>query len=341
VRAAEYRGPHDVRIVDVPAPREPADDEVVIRVGIAAICGTDAAEWDHGPVLTKPPVTLGHEFGGVVHEAGASAHVREGRRVVSGAGVWCGHCEWCRRGRTNLCAGYWTLGLSAAGGLAEYVRVPAKTLVAVPDDLSDRSAAIAQPFAVALHALRRSRVAPGESCVVVGVGGIGAFIVAGAHARGVADLIAIDVDDGRLETARALGATRTVNAGGRDLGETVRSVTGSVGPDVIIEASGATHAPAAALASVKKGGRVVLVGLQGAPSQLDLLYATVNEIEILTTLAHVCQSDLPEAVEMLRDASISELTVDRVIPLGDLVEKGLIPLADRSAAGKILVDPWL
>ena len=170
-------------------------------MGIAAICGTDAAEWDHGPVLTKPPVTLGHEFGGVVHEAGASAHVREGRRVVSGAGVWCGHCEWCRRGRTNLCAGYWTLGLSAAGGLAEYVRVPAKTLVAVPDDLSDRSAAIAQPFAVALHASALASL-PG-SRAVVGVGGIGAFIVAGAHARGVADLIAIDVDDGRLETARA------------------------------------------------------------------------------------------------------------------------------------------
>ena len=103
------------------------------------------------------------------------------------------------------------LGLSAAGGLAEYVRVPAKTLVAVPDDLSDRSAAIAQPFAVAGSTPFGARVAPGESCVVVGVGGIGAFIVAGAHARGVADLIAIDVDDGRSETARALGATRTVN----------------------------------------------------------------------------------------------------------------------------------
>ena len=339
MRAAVYGGPRDVRIADVTEPLEPGDDEVVLRVALAAICGTDAAEWDHGPVLARPPVTLGHEFGGVVQRAGRSAGLPTGRRVVSGAGVWCGRCEWCVRGRTNLCAEYRTLGLQADGGLAEFVRVPAKTLVSVPDELTDRAMAIAQPAAVALHAIRRSRVDAGESCAVIGVGGIGAFIVAGARSRGVSRLIAVDVDDARLATARALGATDTVNVKDGDVAASIRSQTDGIGPDVVIEASGSPGAPAAALAAVKKGGRVLLVGLQGAPRELDLLRATVNEVELLTTLAHVCQEDLPEAVRLLADATITDLVVDRVIPLTALVEQGLEPLAGRSATGKILVDP--
>lgn len=339
MRAAVYGGPRDVRIVDVPEPVEPGDDEVILRVSLAAICGTDAAEWDHGPVLARPPVTLGHEFGGVVDHAGRSAGFPTGQRAVSGAGVWCGRCEWCARGRTNLCAEYWTLGLQADGGLAELVRVPAKTLVAVPDELTDRAMAIAQPAAVGLHAVRRSRVDAGESCAVIGIGGIGAFIVAGARSRGVRALIAVDVDDARLATARALGASHTLNVKGRDVAASIRSQTDGIGPDVVIEASGAPDAPAAALAAVKKGGRVLLVGLQGAPRELDLLRATVNEVELLTTLAHICQEDLPDAVRLLADATITDLVVDRVIPLTALVEQGLEPLAGRSATGKILVDP--
>lgn len=339
MRAAIYGGPRDVRIADVPEPVEPGDDEVVVRVALAAICGTDAAEWDHGPVLARPPVTLGHEFGGVVHRAGRAAGFPIGRRVVSGAGVWCGRCEWCRRGRTNLCAEYWTLGLQADGGLAEFVRVPTRTLVAVPDELTDRAMAIAQPAAVALHAVRRSRVDAGESCAVIGVGGIGAFIVAAARSRGVDRLIAVDVDEARLATARALGATHTVNVKDGDVAASIRSQADGIGPDVVIEASGSADAPGAALAAVKRGGRVLLVGLQGAPRELDLLRATVNEVELLTTLAHVCQEDLPDAVRLLADATITDLVVDRVIPLTALVEQGLEPLAGRSATGKILVDP--
>lgn len=116
-------------------------------------------------------------------------------------------------------------------------------------------------------------------------------------------------------------------------------MTDGIGPDVVIEASGSADAPGAALGSVKKGGRVLLVGLQGAPRELDLLRATVNEVELLTTLAHVCQEDLPDAVRLLGDTTITDLVVDRVIPLTELVDEGLQPLASRSATGKILVDP--
>ena len=126
---------------------------------------------------------LGHEFVGRVVARGLTSSVPVGDRVVTGAGVSCGTCEWCLAGRTNLCAKYRTLGLHVDGGLAEYVCSPAAICRAVPDSVSDDAAAMAQPFAVALHAVRRTRLVAGETCAVIGAGGIGAFIVAGAAAR--------------------------------------------------------------------------------------------------------------------------------------------------------------
>jgi (R,R)-butanediol dehydrogenase / meso-butanediol dehydrogenase / diacetyl reductase len=323
MRAAVLHAPRDLRIETVPDPTEPGDDDVVLAVRRVALCGTDAAEWDHGPRMTGGRVEV----------------FAVGQRVVSGAGVWCGICEWCTAGRTNLCASYYTHGLTVDGGLADFVRVPAKTLVAVPDSVSDDAAALAQPLAVALHALRRSGARPGDACVVIGVGGIGAFIVAAAAARGISTLIAVDVDADRLATAASLGATQTIDASSIDLAAALRDVTGGLGAHVVIEASGAPLAPASALAATRKGGRVLLVGLQAAPRELDLFMPTVREIDIMTTLAHVCQQDMPESVAILATTNVAAATLERTIGLGDLVPLGLVPLRDRTATGKIVVDP--
>ena len=341
MKAATFHGPSDIRIEDVADPEAPGDEEVLLRVLRAAICGTDATEWDHGPVLAKPPVILGHEFVGEVVGFGSGRQpFGLGQRVVSGAGVWCRKCQWCARGRTNLCAEYRTLGLQLAGGLAQFVRVPVRTLVAVPPEVPNDAAALAQPIAVALHAVRRAGVAPGESCAIIGVGGIGAFIVAGAAARGAAPLIAIDVDPDRLQTAKALGATIAIDARDRDLTTVIREATGGDGPDVVIEASGAPHAPAAALAAAKRGGRVLIVGLQPGLRELDLLQATVREIDLHTTLAHVCDEDLPDAVALLASTDVAERTIEKTISLDALIEGGIVSLVQRTAKGKILVDPW-
>ncbi|HXH98375.1 MAG TPA: alcohol dehydrogenase catalytic domain-containing protein, partial [Gaiellaceae bacterium] len=187
MKAAVYYGRHDVRIENVPEPSEPAADEVLIEVIRAAICGTDASEWDHGPILCRPGVVLGHEFvGRVVARGEAVTGLEVGDRVVSGAGISCGHCYWCRLGRTNLCEAYRTLGLQVDGGLAEYVLSPAAICHVVPAVCSDDAAAMAQPLAVALHALSRVGQRPDESIAVIGVGGIGSFVVAGASRRAAA-----------------------------------------------------------------------------------------------------------------------------------------------------------
>jgi (R,R)-butanediol dehydrogenase / meso-butanediol dehydrogenase / diacetyl reductase len=341
VKAAVFHGPRDVRIESVADPADPAAGEVVIEVLRAAICGTDASEWDHGPILCKPGVVLGHEFvGRVMAVASDVSNVRVGDRVVSGAGISCGRCAWCLDGRTNLCAEYRTLGLQVDGGLAEFVTSPASICRLVPDPVDDDAAAMTQPLAVALHALSRVALRRTDSVAVVGVGGIGSFIVAGAaHRAPEGRVVAVDLDPQRLATASALGAHEAVDASGRDLDQLLLELTGGVGFDVVIEATGAPHAPAAVIAGTRRGGRVLLVGLHGAPRELELTPMILREVDVFTTVAHVCDSDIPAALELLAQSDVAAVTVGPRIPLDELVVEGLRPLAERRATGKILVTP--
>jgi (R,R)-butanediol dehydrogenase/meso-butanediol dehydrogenase/diacetyl reductase len=341
VRAAVFHGPRDVRVENVPDPGSPGRGDVVLEVVRAAICGTDASEWDHGPVLCREGVVLGHEFVGRIIDVGDDVTtLRAGDRVVSGAGISCGSCFWCLRGRTNLCAEYRTLGLQVDGGLAEYVTSPAAICTVVPDACDDDAAAMTQPLAVALHALSRVQQGPDETVAVIGAGGIGSFIIAGASRRATEGrVVAVDIDADRLATASALGATEAVDASGRDLSELLLELSGGTGFDIVIEASGAPLAPSAALAGARRGGRVLLVGLHGAPRELDLTKTILREVDIVTTVAHVCDSDIPAALELLAETNVAAVTAGPRIPLEELVDEGLRPLAERRAPGKILVMP--
>ena len=341
MRAAVFHGPRDVRIEEVAEPGDPSGGEVLLEVLRGAICGTDASEWDHGPILCRPGVVLGHEFVGRVAAVGADIpDLRVGDRVVSGAGISCGRCAWCLAGRTNLCVEYRTLGLQVDGGLAEYVTSPASICRLVPEQVDDDAAAMTQPLAVALHALSRVALQRQESVAVVGVGGIGSFIVAGAANRAFEGrVVAIDLDAQRLATASALGAHEAVDASGRDLRELLLELTGGIGFDVVIEATGSPQAPAAAVAGARSGGRVLLVGLHGAPRELELTPMILREIDVFTTVAHVCDSDIPAALDLLASSEVARITAGRRIALDALVDEGLRPLAERRATGKILVSP--
>jgi len=347
--AAVYHGPGDVRVEAMPEPPEAGGADVVLEVTRAAICGTDASEYAHAPKFFpiaaahpfsghQGPTIMGHEFTGRVVSRGPLAEgLGVGDRVVCGAGVSCGECEWCQRGRTNLCARAYTLGLHTHGGLAPYVSSPAALLRSVPETCSDDAAAMAQPLAVALHALRRSGAAPGQSIAVIGAGGIGSFLVGAAAASGAGAIIAIDVDDARLENARALGASHTVNARREDAAQAIRALTGE-GADIVLEASGAPSGPGTAIAAAKRGGTVLIVGLQAEPVALDLFSATLREVDLKTTLAHVCDEDLAQAVQILDETEFAHVAFGDLIPLSEIVARGLVPLADGSAGGKLVVD---
>jgi (R,R)-butanediol dehydrogenase/meso-butanediol dehydrogenase/diacetyl reductase len=341
----------DARIEDRPDPQPPGPGDVLLRVVRAGLCGTDASEYAAGPVMTplttrhpnsgvQGPVVLGHEFVGVVEEAGSAVgNVAVGDRVAAGAGVWCGQCDWCRRGQTNLCAGYWTFGLSADGGLTERITVPAAMVHPVAAQVSDDNAALAQPLAVGMHAVDRSRIRPDDVVVVHGAGAIGSFIVAGAVAAGAGAVVAVDVDPGRLEVARQLGATYTVDARDDDPLEAVRDLTGSALADVTVEASGLADGMSRVQRLTRRGGTVLLVGLPKKPVSFDAVDLILREIDVMTTVAHVCDRNLPAALGLLAERDLAALLVEKVVPLERAVDDALVPLARGAARGKLLVDP--
>jgi (R,R)-butanediol dehydrogenase / meso-butanediol dehydrogenase / diacetyl reductase len=347
MHAGVLYAPGDLRIEELSDP-VPGLGEVLVQVVYNGLCGTDATEYSKGPMMVPldvphpgsghvGPTILGHEFIGRVVDAGADAAQLVGQRVASGAGVSCGSCAWCRGGRTNLCASYYTLGLSTHGGLAELVAAPASTCVVIPEGCSDEDAALAQPLAVGMHAFSRSGAQPGDSILLLGVGAIGSFICSGLAGHD-GPVTAADVDEGRLQTARALGATDAALLPRDATPETVRDLF-PAGFDVVFETSGVTGGVARALAAARTGGTVVLVGLNSTPQPLVLAPVVLREIDIRTTVAHVCDEDLPRALDLLTRRKLSADLVDRVIPLDQVVEAGLGPLVTGAATGKILVDP--
>jgi len=220
------------------------------------------------------------------------------------------------------------------------VRSPASICHLVPDSCTDDAAAMAQPLAVALHALSRVRETPEENVAVIGVGGIGSLVVAGVSRRANGGrLVAIDIDPDRLATASALGATEVADANGHSLKELLLDLSDGVGFDIVIEASGAERAPAEALSGTRRGGRVLLVGLHAAPRKLDLSDTILREIDVVTSVAHVCDTDIPQALDLLAQNDLAAVTMARTIPLDALVEEGLGPIAEGRAAAKILVTP--
>ena len=339
MKAAVFRAPGDVRIEEVPDPAPPGPGELLIRVSKAALCGTDSAEWSRGPLLARPPVVLGHEFTGEVITAGPEVPVPPGNRVVSGAGISCGHCAWCAALLHHLVRQLPDAWPAPRRRPRRVRAVACRHLPGqCPAGSADVGAAMAQPLAVALHAARRGGVGTGRSCAVIGAGGIGSFVIAAAAALGADPLIAVDIDNGRLATATVLGADITVNSGREDAAGAVVAATGGNGARVVIEASGAPASPAAALSMARRGGDVVIVGLQAAPLPVDLFSVSVREVNVHGTLAHVCGQDLAEAVAVLAGPRLAQTVLGDVIPLGDLVEGGLRPLAERKARGKIVVD---
>jgi (R,R)-butanediol dehydrogenase/meso-butanediol dehydrogenase/diacetyl reductase len=347
MRAAVLYAPHDLRIEERPDPSCGPDD-VVLEVTYNGLCGTDATEYSKGPMmvpLNAPhpgsghvgPTILGHEFIGTVVDAGPGAAMLRGRRLACGAGVSCGRCRWCRAARTNLCADYYTLGLSTHGGLAQYVAAPASVCLEVPDGCADEDAALAQPLAVGIHAARRAEVHPGDTVVLLGVGAIGSFVCS-ALAGHDGPLVALDVDEARLAVARRLGATQTHLVERDATADQVRDLLPD-GADVVFETSGAPGGAGRAFALALRGGRVVLVGLNKAPQSLDLADVVLREVNVHTTVAHVCGQDLPEALALLAERPLAPTLLDRVVPLTDVVRQGMEPLVGGAARGKILVDP--
>lgn len=342
MRAAVFHGRGDVRIETADRPT-PGPDDVLVRVLRTGLCGTDATEWAHGPVMTPVrerhphsghlgPLILGHEMVGEIVMAPDGSGLAPGTIAACGAQVTCGDCINCVAGRSNVCQRLYTLGLQAHGGLAEYVTGPARYWVPVPEGVPLDAAGLAQPLAVGIHAARRSGAVPGNSVLVTGVGAIGTFVLAGLrHLTTDLDVTVADVDPVRLDRARRLGADQAIDA---SAGQAPRP--GAY--DVVVEASGAPGMLGAGVRSARAGGRVLAVGMSADPQPLDTHEFVLREVTIESSNALVTAEDIPAALEILRSGSLATELVDSVRGLED-VATTLEELASGRLQGKALIDP--
>jgi (R,R)-butanediol dehydrogenase/meso-butanediol dehydrogenase/diacetyl reductase len=348
VRAAVLHAANDLRvevIADAPAA---GAGEVRLKILLCGLCGTDVHEYASAPVMAPlevrnprsghvGPMVLGHEFLGVVDQAGAGVRLSAGTRVVAGAGVWCGTCEQCARGRTNLCDNYYTFGLQANGGLSEFITVPAEMCVEVPEGCSDEDAVLAQPVSIALHAIQRAQIGAADRVGVIGAGGIGSLLTVGLSSTPNRGLVVFDIDASRLATAERLGAQTTVLVPRTAEEAQAQAQKLADSFDVVFDASGTRAGLSSALGLTRKGGRIVAVGLPSAAIEFDSRSAVIKEVDVITSSAHVCAVNLPDAVALLARRSIHSEIVDRVVPLENIVSEGFADLLNRTATGKVVV----
>jgi (R,R)-butanediol dehydrogenase/meso-butanediol dehydrogenase/diacetyl reductase len=352
MKAAVYHGPLDVRVEEIAEPGPLGPDEVLVAPLVGSLCGTDLSEFLAGPKRIplhhahlvsghQGPVILGHEFMGIVVEVGAAVtDLHVGQRVVPGAGKWCGSCPQCLAGRINICERAVLYGIHTHGGLAERVKVPASMCVAVPETCSNEAAVLAQPCAVAIHALDRVDIEPGQSVALFGVGGIGGFLLAALLAETQSDLsvIVVELDKRKRHLAERLGASSSTFILSDELTEAaIRECTRGRGVDLAIEASGSPTAMQQALSAVRSGGTLLQVGIPTGRVSLPLSQVVPREVNIVTTNGMVCHVNLPKAVMLLSLTDLATLITDRTVPLDALVADGLEPLALHEVQGKVLV----
>jgi L-iditol 2-dehydrogenase len=297
---------------EVPTP-EAGRAEVLVEVKACGICGSDVHGMDGSTGRRRPPIIMGHEAAGVISSIGSDVTGwAAGDRVTFDSTIYCGHCEFCRRGLINLCDNRRVLGVSCEdyrqnGAFAEFVAVPQHILYRLPDGLAFEHAALVEPFAIALHAVRRAPLTLNDTVVVVGAGMIGLALVQALSQAGCGRLIAVDIADEKLALAAKCGATATINSATEDAHATILRLTRGLGADLSFEAVGVSATVDLTLRCLRKGGAATLVGNVTPKIEFPLQRAVTRELTIHGSCAS--QGEYPACLDMLARGAL------RAVPL--------------------------
>jgi 6-hydroxycyclohex-1-ene-1-carbonyl-CoA dehydrogenase len=294
-----------LKFEDIPIP-EVGPNQVLVKVAACGVCHTDLHYIEHGvPTFKKPPIVLGHEASGIVEGIGSEVGtLSEGQRVLIPAVLTCGQCEACRWGRENICSAMTMLGNHLDGAYAEFVAVPAKDVVPLPDTVPLEDASIiADAISTPYHAVKnRARVQPGDSVVIFGCGGVGINAVQLASAAG-GHVIAVDINDRKLEWAKSFGAADTINAGQVDrIDKEIKKRTNG-GADIAMEVIGNPKTIEQAFECVRVGGRLCVVGYTHEAISIVAGKIMFKELEIVGSLG--CRPvDYPPLIRMVEQGKI-------------------------------------
>jgi L-iditol 2-dehydrogenase len=300
---SKYR---QLEVAEVPMPTI-GTGEVLIRVGACGICGSDVHGYDGSSGRRIPPIVMGHEAAGRIAAVGAGVMgLAEGDRVTFDSTIYCGACGYCKRGEVNICDHRQVLGVSCgdysrAGAFAEFVAVPARVVYKLPASVSFAEASMLEAVAVAIHAVSLAEITEESKALVVGAGTIGVLILQALLAAGCRQVFVSDVDASRLKLAKELGAASVLSAE-EDAVAQVLQRTDGVGVDVAMEAVGRNETVNAAIASVRKGGTVVLVGNISPEATLPLQRVVTRQIRLQGSCASA--GEYPQAIKLMASGAI-------------------------------------
>jgi 2-desacetyl-2-hydroxyethyl bacteriochlorophyllide A dehydrogenase len=338
---AVYRSPGRVEVEHLPVPA-PGPGQVLVEVVNCGICGSDLHMMVEG--WGKPGFVGGHETSGVVVAVGEGVTAwSPGDRVVGGPSPRCGTCRRCKEGKPSQCEVRSAIGSGGhMGAFAGFMLEGERSLIRIPEGLSDRAAALAEPLAVALHGITRSGVMPGDTAMVFGAGPIGALTVAALVARGIGPVTVVEPAPARRRLATELGAAEVLSPDDLELfkpWEPDRIADRAV--DVVLECSGKKAAIEAGFMQLRRGGRLVLVGAGMEAPSFDPNRLLLNELEIHGSFVYDADG-FTQALELLGSGAIpvDVLVESEDVPL-DRIGEALAGLADGSIAGKVMVVPQI
>jgi|LSQX01.1.fsa_nt_gb L-iditol 2-dehydrogenase len=260
MKAAVLHAPGDIRCELIETP-ELRDDEVLVEVKAAGVCGSDIKRVMVTGTYTLPTIP-GHEFSGVIADRGSCTSVQVGERVAVYPLIPCGECSYCRVAAYNLCDNYSYLGSRTDGGFAQFVRVPLNNLVPIPEGVDFETAAATEPTSVALHALRRAGMEIGDDVAIFGAGPIGLLVAQWARNLGAKDVFLVDIAPDKLELAMTLGFPREncIDGAQEDAVQIILERTGGMGVSLAVESAGVNATLISVVQATRKHGRIVLLG---------------------------------------------------------------------------------
>ncbi len=312
MKAAVFHGSESgIKIEDIPVPAI-TPGQILVKVAACGVCHTDLHYIEHGvPTFKKPPIVLGHEASGTVEDVGTEVTTfSQGDRVLIPAVLTCGRCRFCRMGRENICSDMRMLGNHFDGAYAEFVAVPAKDILKLPESIPLQEASIiADAVSTPYHAVKnRAQVKPGDSVVVFGCGGVGINAVQLSAAAG-ASVIAVDISDKKLKWASEFGAAQTINATKVErVSKEIKKLTGG-GADIAIEVIGNPRTIEEAFESVRVGGRLCVVGYTHEKISLVAGKIMFKEIEVVGSLG--CRP--LDYVPLIRMVETGKVDVTRLV----------------------------
>lgn len=329
MQAVRLRGVGDIACVEMPIPA-PGPGEVLVRVEAAGICGTDRHLF-RGEFPCRPPLTLGHEFAGIVVGRGAGVDLAEGARVACDPNTWCGTCDACRRGRVNLCARNIATGVQRDGGFAGHAVFPAHKAQALPADLDPLHGAFCEPLSCTLHGIDLGAPRPGERAIVIGGGVIGLLAVQLAALAG-AETMLVTRDPGKRALALTLGAAAAADTPEAALGLWPQ------GADLVVECAGVAETVAAAPRLARTGGRVVVLGVLAPGESVGIVPFDLLLREIQVHFAFLNPFTMSRAAALIVSGRVRVAPlVSRVVALGEAPAVIAAPPAPGEI--KVLIAP--